>query len=87
MVGLVRWMEDVHCYYHSSPSPPQKKVVYTEPSPPPSLLEYKSDLELVAPGALVRLVPAEDGMDCPLQAQLIRLVAFNLPEVSEGVRE
>lgn len=55
--------------------------MYTDPSPPADLLSYKSSLESKAPGCVVRLVRAEDGMGCPLQAQLIRLVAFDLPEV------
>ncbi len=57
------------------------QVVYTSPTPPESLLAYKSSLELLAPGSVVKLVPAEPDLGCPLQAQLIRLVAFKLKEV------
>ncbi len=55
--------------------------MYTDPTPPADLLEYKSSLERKAEGSVVKLVRAEEGLGCPLQAQLIRLVAFDLEEV------
>ena len=45
------------------------------------LLEYKKKLEGF--GAIVKLVPRATELKCVLEAQLIRIVAYLLPEVSE----
>ena len=56
-------------------------VVYSEPEPPEDLLEYKQKLEGF--GAIVKLVPRATELKCVLEAQLIRIVAYLLPEVSK----
>eukprot|EP00094_Tigriopus_californicus_P001027 TCALIF_00994-PA protein Name:"Protein of unknown function" AED:0.19 eAED:0.19 QI:0/1/0.66/1/1/1/3/108/391 len=55
------------------------QIVYTEPSISDELRSYQSQLESY--GVLVKLVPAQT-MDCVLKAQLIRVLVFDLPEVS-----
>lgn len=55
------------------------QIVYTEPSISDELRSYQSQLE--SHGVLVKLVPAQT-MDCVLKAQLIRILVFDLPEVS-----
>ena len=56
-------------------------VVYSEPEPPEDLLEYKKKVEGF--GAIVKLVPRATELKCVLEAQLIRIVAYLLPEVSK----
>lgn len=55
-------------------------VVYSEPEPDDELIAYKADLE--AAGVLVKLVPRADGVKCVLEAQLIRMLAYLYPEIS-----
>ena len=57
------------------------QIVYSEDKVPADLAEYKERLEGL--GVLVKLVPTGEGMKCVLKAQLIRLLAFELPEVRE----
>ena len=54
------------------------QIVYSEAKPSEELIQYKETLE--GYGALVKLVPS-GGMKCVLKAQLIRILAFGLPEV------
>ena len=54
-------------------------VVYSEPEPPEDLIKYKKKLE--GYGAIVKLVPKASELKCVLEAQLIRIVAYLLPEV------
>ena len=54
-------------------------VVYSEPEPPQDLIEYKKKLEGF--GVIVKLVPKASQLKCVLEAQLIRIVAYLLPEV------
>ena len=56
------------------------QVVYSEREPPDELLEYKKKLENF--GVIVKLVPRASELKCVLEAQLIRIVAYLLPEVS-----
>jgi hypothetical protein len=56
------------------------QVVYSEPNPPEDLIEYKKKLEGF--GVVVKLVPKATEIKCVLEAQLIRIVAYLLPEVS-----
>ena len=58
------------------------QVVYSEPEPPDDLIEYKNKLESF--GAIVKLVPNAPEIKCVLEAQLIRIVAYLLPEVSNN---
>ena len=58
-----------------------KQIVYSEDKVPADLAAYKERLEGL--GVLVKLVPTGEGMKCVLKAQLIRLLAFELPEVRE----
>ena len=58
-------------------------VVYSEPEPPEDLLEYKKKLEGF--GVIVKLVPKASEIKCVLEAQLIRIVAYLLPEVSISI--
>ena len=55
------------------------QVVYAEPQPTPELLDYKAELE--GHGVLVKLIPKADNVKCVLEAQLIRMLAYLLPEV------
>jgi len=55
-------------------------VVYSEEEPDAELLAYKQDLEEA--GALVKLVPRATGVKCVLEAQLIRMLAYLYPEIS-----
>eukprot|EP00095_Tigriopus_kingsejongensis_P006885 maker-scaffold125_size330479-snap-gene-0.11 protein:Tk06885 transcript:maker-scaffold125_size330479-snap-gene-0.11-mRNA-1 annotation:"hypothetical protein" len=55
------------------------QIVYNETSISEALRAYRTQLE--GYGALVKLIPTE-GMDCVLKAQLIRILVFDLPEVS-----
>ena len=57
-------------------------IVYSEPLPPDDLIEYKTKLEGF--GAIVKLVPKASKIKCVLEAQLIRIVAYLLPEVSRS---
>ena len=54
-------------------------VVYSEPKPTEALLEYKKKLEGF--GTIVELVPTASNLSCVLESQLIRLLAYLLPEV------
>ena len=56
------------------------QVVYSEPDPPDDLLKYKEKLENF--GVMVKLVPKAPELKCVLESQLIRIVAYLLPEVS-----
>ena len=59
-------------------------VVYSEPEPPEDLIEYKKKLE--GYGVVVKIVPKASELKCVLESQLIRIVAYLLPEVSnEGI--
>ncbi len=59
------------------------QVVYVKEKTFANVLEgYAATLRQA--GAVVRLVAAEEGVDCPLQSQLVRLFAFNDPEVNDG---
>ena len=55
-------------------------VVYSEPEPPEDLIEYKKKLE--GYGVIVKIVPKASELKCVLESQLIRIVAYLLPEVS-----
>lgn len=54
-------------------------VVYSEAIPTAALLEYKKKLEDF--GTIVELVPTSSKLSCVLESQLIRLLAYLLPEV------
>ena len=56
------------------------QVVYSEEKIPDDLIEYKKKLESY--GVVVKLVPKANDIQCVLEAQLIRIVAYLLPEVS-----
>ena len=66
-------------WMHLTPAKVVLQVVYSEPEPTPELLHYQRELE--AYGAVVKLVPKAPGLKCVLEAQLIRIVAYLLPEV------
>ena len=55
------------------------QIIYDEKTIPPKLIHYKVELEKI--GCLVKLFPSGD-IDCVLKSQVIRLLAFKLPEVS-----
>lgn len=55
------------------------QIVYAEDEISDELKEYKRDLEWH--GATVKLVKADESMTCVLKAQLIRLLAFQMPQV------
>ena len=55
------------------------QIVYIEPEVSEKLLKYKAELESY--GALVKLVHTGQ-MKCVLKAQIIRVLAFLLPEVN-----
>lgn len=55
------------------------QIVYNEPVTP-KLEKYKAELESY--GVLVKLVPSGD-MKCVLKSQIIRVLAFLLPEVKK----
>lgn len=57
------------------------QIVYSEDKVPADLAEYKERLEGL--GVLVKLVRTGEEMKCVLKAQLIRLLAFELPEVTK----
>ncbi len=54
------------------------QIVHNDTLPSEKLLKYKLDLEDL--GALVKMVPAGD-MGCVLKSQIVRVLAFLLPEV------
>ena len=58
-------------------------VVYSEPEPPEDLIEYKQKLE--GYGVIVKIVPKAPELKCVLESQLIRIVAYLLPEVRNKV--
>ena len=54
-------------------------IVYSEAKPSEDLLEYKKKLEDF--GTIVELVPTASNLTCVLESQLIRVLAYLLPEV------
>jgi len=60
------------------------QIVYNEKEISEKLTKYKKDLEEY--GAVVKLVPTGD-MKCVLKAQIIRVLAFLLPEVNYKKRQ
>ena len=57
------------------------QIVYSEDEVSQDLIDYKNELE--GYGVLVKLVKALD-MKCVLKAQIVRLLAYLLPEVSKS---
>lgn len=55
------------------------QIVYSEPQVSEDLLHYKKEMESY--GALVKLVPTGNELKCVLKSQLIRVLAFLLPEI------
>ena len=55
-------------------------VVYSEPKPSEELLKYKEKLEGF--GTKVKLVPTSSNLTCVLESQLIRVLAYLVPEVT-----
>ena len=60
------------------------QIVHNQTEPSEKLLKYKAELE--GYGALVKMVPAGD-MNCVLKSQIIRVLAFLLPEVPKQCSE
>ncbi len=56
------------------------QIVYSEPEPTEELMAYKAEME--GYGVLVKLVPTGTEMKCVLKSQLIRILAYLLPEVT-----
>ena len=54
-------------------------IVYSESEPSKVLTEYKKTLEKF--GTIVKLVPRASKLTCVLESQLIRIMAYLLPEV------
>ena len=54
-------------------------VVYSEPKPSEELLKYKEELEGF--GTKVKLIPTSSSLTCVLESQLIRVLAYLVPEV------
>ena len=55
-------------------------VIYSEPKPSEELLKYKEKLEGF--GTKVKLVPTSSNLTCVLESQLIRVLAYLVPEVT-----
>ena len=66
-------------WMHLTPVKVILQVIYSEPYPTEELLAYKEKLENF--GVIVKLVAKAPELKCVLEAQLIRIVAYLLPEV------